>query len=622
MEEMMHMGTPWLDKPLSETYRAYECSLNDTQLCEYQQGYWRFWYEADHRYALPTVAFFLAVIILFSVAYLLDQFASHGIKQSSLGRKVAALNRWLSYKSYRVNALDWNSAPFGLLVLGAIGFIYFVCMTLAPKPYYWPDTAEFGSSPPIATRAGWLSLACMPFVFATAGKSNFITLVTRVSHEKLQVFHRWISYAFFVTALVHTFPFIIYNIKTGTMVESWNTLVFYWTGVVALVAQGWLTFASLSPLRSLSYEWFKFSHFVAALVFMLFLFFHCDHTLSSWDYFIATGVLFSLSWLHRQIRLYFEHGLGHRANISLSSNGFICVRIPTTATWGIGQHFFVRFMGLGIHASTNHPFTACSLPVAGSSDQRLSSELVLYIRPRGGTTARLAHFAETHPNSSMRVFLDGPYGGMDMQKVVACPEQLIIAGGSGAGWILPLLSAFLLRQPLSGSEEVAATAPLRARIVLATRDIATREWFESAVRDVLAEHGLEKAPEGLAIEVYYTGAQERSASVPSNGQFLQQLDSPEKVATQNVVTSASESDTSSNSAKLAGVQSLDSRPDLPALIRSENAQRSSSGQLGVFVCGPLSMQNDASNAVAEEQLAILRGGSKEIYLHMEHFSWA
>lgn len=89
----------------------------------------------------------------------------------------------------------------------------------------------------------------MPFVFATAGKSNFITLVTGVSHEKLQIFHRWISYAFFVTALVHTFPFIVYNIKTGTMVESWNTLVFYWTGVVALLAQAWLTFASLSPLR-------------------------------------------------------------------------------------------------------------------------------------------------------------------------------------------------------------------------------------------------------------------------------------------------------------------------------------------------------------------------------------
>jgi hypothetical protein len=71
----------------------------------------------------------------------------------------------------------------------------------------------------------------MPFVFATAGKSNLITLVTGVSHEKLQVFHRWIAYAFFVTALFHTFPFIVVNIRNGVMVEMWKTSVCYWTGV-------------------------------------------------------------------------------------------------------------------------------------------------------------------------------------------------------------------------------------------------------------------------------------------------------------------------------------------------------------------------------------------------------
>jgi len=92
----------------------------------------------------------------------------------------------------------------------------------------------------------------MPFVFLTAGKSNFITAVTGVSHEKLQVFHRWISYAFFVTALVHTFPFIVYNIKTHQMVMQWDTNFDYWTGVVALLAQAWLTFASLGPLRYVS----------------------------------------------------------------------------------------------------------------------------------------------------------------------------------------------------------------------------------------------------------------------------------------------------------------------------------------------------------------------------------
>jgi hypothetical protein len=94
-------------------------------------------------------------------------------------------------------------------------------MVLAPKPYYWSDIM-FGGSPPLATRSGWLALACMPFILyvsdvekilqdidncsATATKANWITLLTGVSHERLQIFHRWISYAFFILALLHTFP--------------------------------------------------------------------------------------------------------------------------------------------------------------------------------------------------------------------------------------------------------------------------------------------------------------------------------------------------------------------------------------------------------------------------------
>jgi predicted ferric reductase len=138
-----------------------------------------------------------------------------------------------------------------VLLLAAIGTVFFFAMTLGPQPYYWPNTddVDYGSSPPIATRAGWMGLACMPFVFATAGKANIITYFTGVSHERLQVFHRWISYAFFILALIHTFPFIVYNYQKNMMTEMWNEMVFYWTGVVALVAQAWLTFASLSPLR-------------------------------------------------------------------------------------------------------------------------------------------------------------------------------------------------------------------------------------------------------------------------------------------------------------------------------------------------------------------------------------
>ncbi len=86
---------------------------------------------------------------------------------------------------------------------------------------------------------------------ATASKANWITLLIGVTHEKLQVFHRWISYAFFVLALMHTFPFFVYHIRMHDMVDQITTsnTLFYWTGIVALIFQAWLTFASFSSFR-------------------------------------------------------------------------------------------------------------------------------------------------------------------------------------------------------------------------------------------------------------------------------------------------------------------------------------------------------------------------------------
>lgn len=64
------------------------------------------------------------------------------------------------------------------------------------------------------------------------------------------MFHRWISYAFFVLALMHTFPFIVYHIRFGDMVMQLEMgLIFYWTGIMAIILQAWLTFASHSVIR-------------------------------------------------------------------------------------------------------------------------------------------------------------------------------------------------------------------------------------------------------------------------------------------------------------------------------------------------------------------------------------
>jgi hypothetical protein len=48
-------------------------------------------------------------------------------------------------------------------------------------------TVSYGGSPPLATRTGWMAIALLPFVIALSSKANYITALTGVPHEKLQV---------------------------------------------------------------------------------------------------------------------------------------------------------------------------------------------------------------------------------------------------------------------------------------------------------------------------------------------------------------------------------------------------------------------------------------------------
>lgn len=119
------MSLPWLDQPvlLHSSRDAGKCSMTPDQ-CALKTGYWVFWYEADHRYGLPTVAFFLAVIMLFTIG----NFASvHGPRTSgsnTLWLRLLSLSRFLSYKSYRFGL--WNNQSLGTYLLGAVGAMFFL----------------------------------------------------------------------------------------------------------------------------------------------------------------------------------------------------------------------------------------------------------------------------------------------------------------------------------------------------------------------------------------------------------------------------------------------------------------------------------------------------------------
>ena len=103
--------------------------------------------------------------------------------------------------------------------------------------------------PPLYTLAAKSALTACVVNSILATKANLIASLVGTSHENLILWHIWVAWAMFVLALIHTFPFIVYHIWKGDIVSEWNSGGLWVTGVIALLAQAWLTFMSIRWLR-------------------------------------------------------------------------------------------------------------------------------------------------------------------------------------------------------------------------------------------------------------------------------------------------------------------------------------------------------------------------------------
>lgn len=117
-------------------------------------------------YSLNTIYFFCATVGVFGIANFLAKYAPVQVKRSDAWKKVTAGLRYLAYRGYELPVVRYWSPSLGVILLGLAGTVFCFAMTLGPKPYYWPEVQpdSYGSSPPIATRTGWMALAILPFV--------------------------------------------------------------------------------------------------------------------------------------------------------------------------------------------------------------------------------------------------------------------------------------------------------------------------------------------------------------------------------------------------------------------------------------------------------------------------
>ena len=95
----------------------------------------------------------------------------------------------------------------GVMFVGIAALAFVMCYCFVPQPLYW-KSIRFGS-PPLAVRAGMIAVAMIPWIVALSMKANFITMITGIGHERLNVLHRWAAYICLLLSLIHTIPFYI-----------------------------------------------------------------------------------------------------------------------------------------------------------------------------------------------------------------------------------------------------------------------------------------------------------------------------------------------------------------------------------------------------------------------------
>lgn len=425
-----------------------------------------------------------------------------------------ALFRWIFYRPipevryWNKRRLSFPSLAVVSLLVIALAFVVLYCFL--PQPLYW-QSMGFGS-PPLAIRAGMLAVAMTPWIVASSMKANLISMLTGISHERLNVLHRWGGYLCLFLSLVHAVPFYIQQKRDPPGYAQFQLLFpnssgyIFGTGIACLVPLGWLCIGSLPFLRSLAYELFLILHIPVSIAYVGLLFWHCRNFLTSWHYLYATIGIWALSYFIRMFNLNWMNPrrmawlIGDEAAVTLMAENAIKVTIPTQMTWRPGQFVYLRMPGISLFE--NHPFTIASLCSEDfpSDYGDMYRDCTLVFRPFGGFTRRVLDTAtEKGPFKTYRAYLDGPYGGMQ-RELAAFDTVILFAGGSGITAIVSQLLNLIKRM----RDGKAVTK--KVVVIWALKRLEALDWFREELR-ICREYA---PPDSVTCQFYVTAAVRQS----------------------------------------------------------------------------------------------------------------
>ena len=437
----------------------------------------------------------------------------------------------------------------------------------------------------LRARTGTMAVVNLVPVTIMATVKNPLINLLDISYDSFNIMHRWFGRVAIIEAAIHT----TCHISSVVRNRGWSAFVkstsdpMIWTGLVAILAAIIILIQSPSIIRQAFYEAFLHFHVTLAALFLAFLWMHLDG-FPQWYLILTTVIIWATARVLRLSTLIYR-SVGQNscsATVEALPRDAVRVTMTTPRPWIYvpGQYVYLTIPSIGLW--TAHPFSIAWSNIAPPPNARQSStnsqlhtfhdiekvvetnELTgqqsfsLVIRARNGFTKRLLSHTIKHAPAylghrvPMKVLLEGPYGlsrSLDSYGTV-----LLIAGGVGIthhlGYVRHLIQGY--------NEGTVATR--KVTLIWSIRRESEKECVGPWMNEILAMEGRREV---LRLEIYVTRGFVQESRSPSNSVFVRK-----------------------------------GRPDLGAIVKREAQRRL--GCMGVSVCGPGGLQDDARAAVRRE----------------------
>ncbi|KAL0570998.1 hypothetical protein V5O48_010966 [Marasmius crinis-equi] len=282
-------------------------------------------------------------------------------------------------------------------------------------------------------RFGWITVGQLPFVFLFATKNNLLGLLMGVGYEKLNFLHRFVGRVVILSVNVHSVHYFYVWFIAGHFRQSILKPHNLW-GAIGLICFNCLYLFSTSFIRTRFYTFFITNHILSfSLLFPAIVL----HKPSCTPWVLATLVIYTLDLFLRAMKT----RLAMARIRALPHLGLTRVEIPDiNAGWRAGQHVRLRVVsgGMGLLGwSEIHPFTIASCAETPEG-------MVLMCKKAGDWTEKLYDLAtgvsssmeEGRGQGTVRVMVEGPYGGSGHRMFASFSAAVFVVGGSGITFAL------------------------------------------------------------------------------------------------------------------------------------------------------------------------------------------